>query len=124
MGRWDHGDRPYDYPFSLDGDQLPRNALEGCWLPDVRRALGGTEDIGTQAWKQRGRDPNARRWFDTLEPNSGRGDRRRWRMFDSFGEELCIIEHDDGCWAISDLDGKEFYRDSVKDRKPRLQLQG
>ena len=123
MGQWEHGDRPYPYPFALGDDQLPGRARRDCWLPDLRRALGGTEDIGTQAWERRGRSLNARLWFDTLKRNPDRGDRRRWRMFDSFGEPLYFIEQHDEQWAMSDEDGAEIYRDRSTNRE-QLQLQG
>ena len=123
MGQWEQGDRPYPYPFPLGGDQLPERARPEFWLPDSRQALGGTEDIGTQEWERRGRKLNSRRRFDTLEQNPDRGNRRRWRMFDSFGRPLCFIEKHDDHWAMSDEAGDELYRDRSKGWD-QLELQG
>ena len=60
MIEWTVATRPYPYPFG-GGEH---------GLPESRRALAGTLDLGTAEWKRRGRTLNMRRALDTLDRNA------------------------------------------------------
>ena len=102
---WGSGAEPYPYP--LGG--IAHN------LPECRVGVGGTEDLGTSAWRLRdGRRLSMRRSLGTLEPNPAEGGRVRWPLLDSSGRPLAVLERRSNHWATTHPDtGRVVHRDFV-----------
>jgi hypothetical protein len=114
MIEWTVATRPYPYPFG-EGEH---------GLPESRRALAGTSDLGTAEWARRGRKLNMRRALDTLARNAHLDGRRSWPLLDSFGREIALIERHADHWELSDpASGETVFVDHRLDPR-QLEVQG
>jgi hypothetical protein len=111
---WTDGARPYPYPFRGRANNLP----------DCRQGRAGTQDLGRDAWIQRGRRLNMRRSLDFLEGNPDENGREYWPLVDSLGRRLAILERHSNRWDLHDPDtGRTIYSDSSRD-SDQLLVQG
>lgn len=114
MTQWSNGSAPYPYPY----EDIPYN------LPELRRALRGTRDLGTDVWARRGRRLSMRRSLNDLEGNPARDGRAVWPLVDSLGRRLAVLEQHSNRWDINDArTGVLIYSDRRRD-VDQLQVQG
>ena len=114
MTQWTNGNRAYPYPYG----GIPYN------LPEARHAGRGTRDLGTDAWARRGRRLSMRRALNDLEGNPARDGRAVWRLVDSFGRALAILEQHSNRWDVNDAStGRLIYSDRRRD-VDQIQVQG
>jgi hypothetical protein len=99
------GAEPYPYPFRGIAHDLP----------ECRVGEGGTEDLGTLAWRERdGRRLSMRRWLEVLEANPAEGGRVRWRLLDSLGRPLAVLERHPDHWVATHPEtGAIIHRDAT-----------
>ena len=93
-------------------------------LPERRVARLGTEDLGTAAWAARGRELNMRRSLDFLLGNPAARGRQRWRLRDSLGRPLVVIEKHSNRWDVHDVETNETLYSDYTLKPDQLEVQG
>jgi len=112
--QWRDGETAYRYPFSSRAYDLP----------ETRLARHGTEDLGTQAWTDRGRLLNRRRDVDFLLPNPDAGRRQRWALRDSLGRRLAVVEKHSNRWDLHHPETNALLYSDYSMKPDQLQVQG
>lgn len=112
--QWRDGEKAYRYPFSSRRYDLP----------ETRLARAGTEDLGTQAWTDRGRLLNRRRNLDFLLPNPDAGQRQRWTLRDSLGRRLAIVEKHSNRWDLHHPETNALLYSDYSLKADQLHVQG
>ena len=115
VARWSDGETPYPYPFTRG---RPHD------LPESRVARLRTEDLGTQAWAERGRELNRRRALDFLLPNPDAGNRQRWTIRDSLGRRLAVVEKHSNRWDLHHPETNELLYSDYTLKPDQLEVQG
>lgn len=115
MARWSDGEKAYPYPFTRG---RPYD------LPESRVGELRTDDLGTQAWAERGRELNRRRTFDFLLPNRSARGRQRWRLRDSLGRQVAVVERHSNRWDLHDPVTNALIYSDYSLKSDQLELQG
>jgi len=114
MAQWSDGEKPYPYPFGARRYDLPESRVGRL----------RTEDLGTQAWAERGRELNRRRTFDFLLPNRSAGGRQRWRLRDSLGRLVAVVERHSNRWDLHHPETNALIYSDYSLKADQLEVQG
>ncbi len=112
MSTWSDAEKPY--PFSLRTHDLP----------ETRFARRRTEDLGTAAWAVRGRYLHMRRPLDFLQGNPSARGRQRWRLRDSLGRVLAVVEKHSNRWDVHDPETNDLIFSDYSLKANQLEVQG